>query len=1529
MKRWISILLAAAMVLALLPTVSAAQTPASFGWNSDGTDYTGWTAVDADNFTVYYNGSNNHRVWQPVITDPNDFSVTVHVEVSEGGRAYLKIMDAAVELNCSGGNGNQIYNNNAGSWFDAAGRACDVTVCRESGGTVQIRLTGAGNATPLQTELSSYDAAKSDLELGVYDAGNTAAFTSLSVRVGASADNPLTKWQSLDGSWSGSDAALTVDNSSDTMVSAYGTDSFSGAFTAEGELCFTKFYQDSRLGTARLMLTGSDAEDGFIICDVLAENNGKVYLTAQYQDTSGTWVTEKVVDWVNADAGQYSNNYKFRFQRGDGAGTVLFTLFREDGTTAVGGASIELDGLSAAQLASLRHFRICAKQAALTLRDFTLTDDPDSSIGGSWSGDANSWVAPDENHLQFTGTSQAYAYDTADTLSDAVVYTMGATVTFSAETGARQLVVADQAHNTIAEVQLFLSSDGKLTATVNAPGTELGTTPETLQYSDMKNKSVTVRIVRLQGHDTLIVNVGGQSMTTQKLSGLDSAALLGVGAQCDTVFSDVAVKTYDPVQTLVCGEGRFSFGRDGSWDGTTGWTHGSSTEEGLWAQSSMGDGASAAAAFLDTKLADTWTANATATVISTQNSGRAVSKLQLLDQYKNPKVIVTCEKLLSTGQVNFTWQTIESANGGSWKTLWTTGWQKRSDNAYNFQITRTSDTELSLTITGSSGYTAAMKGEIAQDVMQVLCYLGLLTEKTSTRFSDIFITTVSADTDFSAAAQTAYENMMKNFLDTENNCLKPVNLGFVYGTVTNTGNTIVFGNRGSMWESSVMLMAMDTYARTQTVGSEAYNTAAQRIANTVNLFTENNTREELTAAGGAPYNYAMDDCGWNTQALLLGYRYNTYLGNTEQAAYCLELAQMLFDNAYSVFYDDALGGGMWYNKSGKEKSLYAATLSLAGLDLHEITGSAETLEKSTAIYRGVEENLRRADGLYWMSLSADGYTDMDTPYGISEGGSCTYIGGNISMAILNVRFGNLALAQQTLEGIERYETDSSGAFINDRDAWNNTYFLGLLVREVLDTGLAGASAGKTLQITARKILNNCVFDSGYYSASWQGPKEPYDSGYPSVAGSADYYTGVRNRWGTQLNENLYIGSTPNQMMTTATTAHVLLAAGALQESGGSAYLTALTVDDTSLWPVFGPDVTQYCLTALPGTGSMTLRLTAVEGAVVCVNGTTVTNGICTLSAAQGDAVAITVTSADGKTVKTYTIRCRAYCAHAHTAVQNAVPATCLQAGYSGDTVCLDCGQTLSYGTALAALGHDYRLTASVQPTCRNQGSETYTCTRCGETYTTTLPMTEHNYVNGVCTFCGTINPDAPDTFADVVPGKWYFDSIYRAVGLGLFAGMGEGRFAPNAKTTRAMVVTILYRLAGRPASEGTTVSFTDVAAGKWYADAVGWASAKGIVSGYSDGRFGPNDAITREQAAAILWRFAQYRGLDVSAAAELSGYPDAASVSAYALTPMRWAVAEGLISGSASDSGIYLKPKAGATRAELAAIFVRFAEKLT
>ncbi|BFL38582.1 S-layer homology domain-containing protein [Agathobaculum sp. NSJ-28] len=181
-------------------------------------------------------------------------------------------------------------------------------------------------------------------------------------------------------------------------------------------------------------------------------------------------------------------------------------------------------------------------------------------------------------------------------------------------------------------------------------------------------------------------------------------------------------------------------------------------------------------------------------------------------------------------------------------------------------------------------------------------------------------------------------------------------------------------------------------------------------------------------------------------------------------------------------------------------------------------------------------------------------------------------------------------------------------------------------------------------------------------------------------------------------------------------------------------------------------------------------------------------------------------------------------------------------------------------------------------------------------------------------------------FTDVPESAWYCDAVRYVYENGLMNGIGGGAFNPNGTTTRGQIMTILWRMAGSPGMEGEIwgYPFADVDATAYYGTAVYWARMNGIAEGYGDGKFGPDDPITREQFAAILYRFAQELVYDVTAAADLSGYADAGSISGYALAAIQWANAEGIISGTSDTT---LTPQGQTTRAQAAAMLMRFCEQ--
>ena len=184
--------------------------------------------------------------------------------------------------------------------------------------------------------------------------------------------------------------------------------------------------------------------------------------------------------------------------------------------------------------------------------------------------------------------------------------------------------------------------------------------------------------------------------------------------------------------------------------------------------------------------------------------------------------------------------------------------------------------------------------------------------------------------------------------------------------------------------------------------------------------------------------------------------------------------------------------------------------------------------------------------------------------------------------------------------------------------------------------------------------------------------------------------------------------------------------------------------------------------------------------------------------------------------------------------------------------------------------------------------------------------------------------DVTLSFVDVPENEWYRDSVAYVFGKGLMTGVTDDTFAPNDPVDRGMLVTILHRMAGAPAAGEN--AFSDVTSGAYYEAPVAWAAENGIVNGYPDGNFGPGNNVTREQLAVILCRYAQYRGADTSAAADLSVFADRNEVNDYAETSVAWANAVQLINGVTEDT---LAPQGEATRAQMAATIMRYDQQFS
>lgn len=190
---------------------------------------------------------------------------------------------------------------------------------------------------------------------------------------------------------------------------------------------------------------------------------------------------------------------------------------------------------------------------------------------------------------------------------------------------------------------------------------------------------------------------------------------------------------------------------------------------------------------------------------------------------------------------------------------------------------------------------------------------------------------------------------------------------------------------------------------------------------------------------------------------------------------------------------------------------------------------------------------------------------------------------------------------------------------------------------------------------------------------------------------------------------------------------------------------------------------------------------------------------------------------------------------------------------------------------------------------------------------------------------GTLTVNESNPYKDVAKGMWYYYEVQASAKANLFRGTSADEFSPDEITTRAMLVTALYRMAGEPETTGTH-PFDDVTAGAWYEDAVTWASVHGVVNGTAQKQFSPDEALTREQAAAIFYRYAKLLGMDVTSDGGLDAFPDGGTVSRYATDAVQWAVASGIIIGTYEGGSLMLAPRETAVRAQSATLLLRFAD---
>ena len=315
---------------------------------------------------------------------------------------------------------------------------------------------------------------------------------------------------------------------------------------------------------------------------------------------------------------------------------------------------------------------------------------------------------------------------------------------------------------------------------------------------------------------------------------------------------------------------------------------------------------------------------------------------------------------------------------------------------------------------------------------------------------------------------------------------------------------------------------------------------------------------------------------------------------------------------------------------------------------------------------------------------------------------------------------------------------------------------------------------------------------------------------------------------------------------------------------------------------------------------------------------------------EGNVWTFTVTAEDGVTSKTYTVTVSfTEAPKSNDAGVSSITVAGFKAVADANnsyTVTVPYGTVVKTGSFVIVTRHP-RATVSALTNTRNIWSFTVTAedgvTTAVYTVTVNTAALPEPITPGVDNKKPASKPEVKLPFTDVSTSDWFYDDVAFVYKNGLFSGTDSRSFSPNASMTRAMLVTVLYRLEGDPTVTGRS-SFTDVRSGAYYEKSVIWAAANGIVTGTDSTSFSPDAKVTREQLAAILYRYAQYRKLDTDASAKLNSFTDADSVSAYASEALGWAVSEGLINGASGK----LMPKGDATRAQVAAILHRFVKNV-
>lgn len=1045
---------------------------------------------------------------------------------------------------------------------------------------------------------------------------------------------------------------LTINNNTATVAGTVYSGLIPGAFAVSYDVKFNSFYNDDRLGTIRTFLTDANGDE-LLFLDMMAQNDGQVYISAQWRNpnTEGWYDPYVMKDW--GAGGSMGNEYKVSMSRADQSNDIVLSILTNTGTPI---ASYTVTNLGSRYLNAYRNLGIGVQQAQVQYSNINIEDVTDSNLGGKWeAADSGNWAATTDGILfikplegQDSGIINMVDLFQNDT------WTIKATIKPEGAGGAGTVGVdlLDDAGSKAGSIKLDAGAGGTTVKVYDGSDNEIAVSPQITLDGVMSATAFDIEITKLQDKDYLLVYAGvnggaaGKGGASAGMTGLSEVRKVGLSATETTEFTNLDI--YDnPEITPIDIEGGADFEKTGGVTVTN--TNGVITI-------TTNTGASETSTYLAEMLEGDWSASANLTIHSTANSdGRGVARLILKNSGKEDLGIFTFEAIGNQHTLSF-----EMNDGSSWTRPWATDyWVSRRDTSYNVTVSKQSGNNLKVDILGNEGFKASFNVSNVATIGS-LRYAGTATYGTAATIGNLFIKSTTVDyAEIIAGGEAAYNHLLTDYWRTDR--IVPTNHGYESGAVTNKGQTISIPSSmeaGSVWERSIMLAAMDTWYEAAAGPDKAG--ISQKIASDAAVWVDyfdgdgSDAQNLLIKPGIAPLTYSMDDCGWVLTSLLLGYMHSTLQGNAALAEKCLDYAKKLFNNSYALYYDEELGGGMWYRLDPDDrlrqtaadaggagyrdtKSLYAVAFAIGGLDIADAlpdeAEKAAFTQKATNLYNAIEGQLGRPDGLYWADISYKGPLGKERPNDINEAGSVSYLAGNMAMAVLHARHGNADKALKTAEGIAAKETEE-GIYLNDRDAWTDTYFLGMWQREVLPLSGISEKHSDLLTATAQSILENSIVDGTYYSAAWAGPNEATRDGYGSIAED-------NNAWGKQDNGSYY-GSTPLQIMTSATTAHMVIAAGANAKANSagsdSSRLKSLAVDGKDIWPVFIPAVQSYRVIGSLTASSVSISFSADENAVVKVNNEVAAASpvIVPLNGGTQD-IPIEVTGADGLRSNTYTL----------------------------------------------------------------------------------------------------------------------------------------------------------------------------------------------------------------------------------------------------------------------------------------------------